>query len=283
MTARKIVSVFDTQEAAQSACDSLMDLGLDRADVSIVDQSTSEQSVRSQTHQGSFWAHVKQMFMPHADRVTYEESLRRGGYLLTANVDDERADEAIARLESAGAIDLDERETQWRSAGWNGGAVEQSSAAELKRSASSEDREAGGETIPVVEERLLVGKREVNRGGVRVRSYLVEEPVQEQVRLREERVDIERVPVDEPLRSVAPGSPDDLMQERTVEVTETAEEPVVSKDARIKEEVRVRKSANERVETVDDTIRKTEVEVDDTRSGVKRRGTTGSERPRTGK
>ena len=272
MTARKIVAIFDTRDAAQNARDQLTELGLNREDISIVDQSTSEHSARSQGQQGSFWAHVKQMFMPQGDRATYEESLRRGGYLLTANVDDERADEAIAQLESAGAVDLEQRETQWRAAGWNGPSVESTTGAETAR-------EEADETIPVVEERLLVGKREVNRGGVRVRSYLVEEPVQEQVRLREERVEIERRPVDEPLERVARGSPEDLMQERTVEVTETAEEPVVRKDARIKEEVRIRKSANERVETVDDTVRRTEVEVDDERPDVKGLDRPGSEPP----
>ena len=55
------------------------------------------------------------------------------------------------------------------------------------------------ETIPVVEERLRVGKRDVGLGRVRVRSYVVEEPVSADVRLREERVEVERRPVDRPL------------------------------------------------------------------------------------
>ena len=44
-------------------------------------------------------------------------------------------------------------------------------------------------TIPVVEEDLRVGKREVGGGRVRVRSYVTERPVEEQVELRQERVD----------------------------------------------------------------------------------------------
>jgi stress response protein YsnF len=51
------------------------------------------------------------------------------------------------------------------------------------------------EHIPLVEEELRVGKREVNRGGARVRSYVREVPVHEQVSLREEHVDVERRPV----------------------------------------------------------------------------------------
>ncbi|HEX8062397.1 MAG TPA: DUF2382 domain-containing protein [Allosphingosinicella sp.] len=52
------------------------------------------------------------------------------------------------------------------------------------------------ERIPIVEEELRVGKREVERGGARVRSYVTETPVSEQVNLREEHVSVERRPVD---------------------------------------------------------------------------------------
>jgi hypothetical protein len=50
----------------------------------------------------------------------------------------------------------------------------------------------GEEVIPVAEERLRVGKRDVSHGRVRIRSYVVETPVEEQVTLREERVAVER-------------------------------------------------------------------------------------------
>jgi stress response protein YsnF len=61
----------------------------------------------------------------------------------------------------------------------------------------------------------------------------------------------------------------DAFRERTVEVTETAEEAVVDKRARVVEEVVVRKGVDERVEQIDDTVRRTEVDIDDQR-GVDR-------------
>jgi len=262
MTSRTIIAVFDTPDAARNARDSLLDLDIERERISIVDQSSSEFSTQSDTHRGGFWAHVKQMFMPDEDRATLDESLRRGSCVLTATVDDDRVDAAIMCLERAGAIDLDEREAQWRSQGWQGGSVAQPAA---PRAADTTQDAQTEEAIPVVEERLRVGKREVNRGGVRVRSYIVEEPVREQVQLREEHVDVERRPVDAPTRPVPKGSPEDLFQERTVEVAERAEEPVVAKEARVKEEVRVRKTSADRVENIDDTVRRTEVDVDDRR------------------
>ena len=116
--------------------------------------------------------------------------------------------------------------------------------------------------IPVVEERLNIGKREVERGGARIRSYVVEQPVQEQVNLREERVSVERRPVNQPVS----GDPSRLMQEREINVTETAEQPVVNKEAVVREEIAVRKDTEERTETVSDTVRRTEVDVDDTQT-----------------
>jgi stress response protein YsnF len=53
-------------------------------------------------------------------------------------------------------------------------------------------------------------------------------------------------------------------------MTETAEEAVVTKEARIKEELVVSKTATEHTEQVHDTVRHTEVDVDE--------GLTGSDR-----
>jgi uncharacterized protein (TIGR02271 family) len=131
----------------------------------------------------------------------------------------------------------------------------------------------GDEVIPVAEEELHVGKREVSHGRVRIRSHVTERPVEEQVSLREERVSVERRPVEGTMRtdSVNDG---DLFRERSIEMEERAEEAVVSKEARVVEEVVVRKDADQRTQTVSDTVRKTEVEVDDDRSaGISRTGT----------
>ena len=138
-------------------------------------------------------------------------------------------------------------------------------ASDLDTGAYGTDRLAGREeTIPVVEERLTVGKRDVNTGRVRVRSYVIEEPVREAVTLREERVDVERRPVDRPATAA-----DDLFRERTIELEEHVEEAVVSKDARVTEELVLRKEASERTEEIADTVRRTEVEVEDDR-GLRR-------------
>jgi uncharacterized protein (TIGR02271 family) len=98
---------------------------------------------------------------------------------------------------------------------------------------------------------------------------VVERPVEEQVRLRQEHVDVERRPVNRPVT----GS-ENLFQDRTIEATERDEEAVVSKQARVVEEVVVRKDVTEEVENVRDTVRRTEVEVD--RDADRTTGTTGT-------
>ena len=130
----------------------------------------------------------------------------------------------------------------------------------------------GTEAIPVVEETLRVGKREVSGGRVRVRSYVVETPVEEQVSLRHETVDVQRRAVDRPVTGG-----EDLFRDRTIEAVEHDEEAVVSKQARVKEELVIDKDVEQRTQTVSDTVRHTEVEVEDERGNrVSGTGTTGN-------
>jgi uncharacterized protein (TIGR02271 family) len=129
----------------------------------------------------------------------------------------------------------------------------------------------GETTIPVVEEELQVGKREVERGGVRVESHVTEKPVAQEVQLREERVHVERRPVDRPVTDA-----DEAFREGTLEVTERAEEAVVGKTARVVEEVVVGKQVEEHTETVRDTVRRTDVDVQE----VDTKNTTRTDRDR---
>lgn len=116
-----------------------------------------------------------------------------------------------------------------------------------------------GETIiPIVEEELAVGKREVQSGGAHIRTGVIETPVEQSVNLHEEHVTVDRLRVDQPVSDLSAA-----FQEKSFEVTETAEVPVIAKSARVVEEVVVGKTATDRVETIHDTVRRTDVEVDE--------------------
>lgn len=121
-------------------------------------------------------------------------------------------------------------------------------------------RESSEEHIPLAEEKLVVGKRESDRAaGIRVHSRVVETPVSEQVHLKEEHIDIERRPVGKRVDTDEKG----LFRDRTVEMTEHSEEAVVGKETVVNEELVLTKEKGERVETVSDTVRRTEVDVED--------------------
>ena len=264
---RTITAMFDQRSDAEAAKERLEAARIDAGHIHLHDKSSADYSDKGySTHEDrGFWESIKNAFAPDEDRYAYEEGVRRGGTLLTADVDEDQIDEAVRVLEDSNSIDIDDRSQQWRSSGWDyapGAAVGAMGADYADRdTAMRTDARAGTtgeEVIPIVEENLVVGKREVDRGGARVRSYVSEVPVHEQIKLRNERVDVTRRKVDQPL-SAADG---DAFRERTINMTATGEEAVVSKNARVVEEVLVSKTADEHVEQIDDTVRKTEVEID---------------------
>jgi len=195
---------------------------------------------------------------------TYTNAASDADAILTVQVDsDERARQAQEILDRHNAMDVDERSSQYAQGSNFAGTTNTTGTTgtadydntNTARTANSETR-----TIPVVEENLNVGKREVERGGARIRSRIVERPVEATVRLREEHVVVNRRPVnraisDADLQNFQPGE---------MELTERAEVPVVGKEARVVEEVEIGKNVTEREETVRDTVRRTEVDVDET-------------------
>jgi uncharacterized protein (TIGR02271 family) len=221
---------------------------------------------------------LKDFFLPAEDRYAYAEGLRRGGVVVSVRSEEAIYPRVLEILDRDGAIDLEKREAAWRQEGWTGypgpvGVPEPTGAGASSSLGATSSATAGSraqapaapgteEVVPLYEEQLRVGKRDVSHGRVRIRSCVVETPVDDQVRLRNESVQVERRPVDRP---VAPGEA--LFQDRVIEAEERAEEAVVSKDARVKEELTLRKTAEDRTQEIHDTVRHTEVEVQDERAG----------------
>lgn len=186
---------------------------------------------------------------------------------------EDEAERAADILDDNGAVDVDERATQYGYGKTTTGTDTISGSGTAYVDASSRDRDVtnrdqdltnrdvttdNDQTIKVIQENLEIGKREVQTGGVRVRSRIVEKPVEENLRLREERVTVQRTPVNRP----ATDADLNAFQEGQIELTEHAEVPVVSKTANVVEEISIGKEVNERNETVRDTVRNTEVDVE---------------------
>jgi stress response protein YsnF len=120
------------------------------------------------------------------------------------------------------------------------------------------NRNVESTTIPVIEENVQIGKQQVRTGGAYIKARIVEKPIEKTVNLKEERLNIERNPVDRPANS----TDFDTFKEGVIELEEHREVPVVNKEARVVEEINVNKEVSERTETVRDTIRKTEVDIE---------------------
>lgn len=215
-----------------------------------------------------FWA---SLFGGDSDDATvYDRSIESGSTVVTVKVPEQHVARVSQMLEAHDPIDFEERAASYGMA--QGSAATTATTATtvapaMAAKAATMPAQAGMNTgmsagtdegtIKIVEERLAVGKRAVNRGGMRVRSYVVETPVEEQVSLHSESIHVERRPVTDG-RVVT----DADFADRSIEMTQTSEEAVVGKTARVVEEIALRKEATDRVETVRDTVRRDEVEVE---------------------
>lgn len=261
--AKTIVAVFDTAPAAQKAVSDLQQAGVPRDHVRI---TSNESATPAKSEEPGMSERVRSffesLFADDSDRSqasTYAEAWRRGHYVVVADVNDNLSAKATEILNRSGTVDLDRRIEHWKKTGYTG-QFDRSAApytAEQRAQEVAAYGEQKTEAIPVVQEELAVGKLVVQRGGVRIHSYTEERPVEEVVRLREERLTVERVPVN---RAAERG--DATFEERTVNVTAHGEEAVVEKRARVVEEVVVAKDVEQREETVRDTVRRKDVEVE---------------------
>ncbi len=395
---RTVTAMFDNAAEAERAVSRLRSAGISDSQIRVTGGSTQSYSgtvdyndttYRDQ-HKG-FWDSLSDFFFPEEDRYTYAEGLSRGSSMVTVTgFDASMHDTIVDILDDEGSVDLNARESEWRSSGWSGyqnadynregdisgtggmaggtsglsgtsaglgstigaaadrlgdaftGGTRDTTAtddslntrgtiyddgmqdrttqmaADMGRrsqadlgsqqqgyadtgsmgqagadlGATGADLGAGslglggaatgatagyaGEpqynedgTVKVVEERLAVGKRDVDMGRVRVRSYVREVPVEADVDLRATRVHVERRPVDR-----AVGAGDVQFTDQVLEAREHAEQPVVAKEARVVEEIGLRQETEVQHQRVQDTVRKTEVEIEDERTG-ERTGLTG--------
>ncbi|RYG40371.1 DUF2382 domain-containing protein, partial [bacterium] len=168
--------------------------------------------------------------IPKEDAEYYAQGIERGGTLVVAEAQDAEIDRYEDILSGAGGHNVHEENIGGSTASTGtyapaaapGTAFAANSLSNQPTNsdyaASSTPLTGENDRLEVVEERLNVGKREVESGGVRVRRFVTETPVSEQVQLREEHVNVERHPVDRPVGTIG----NDAFTERTIEVREPA-------------------------------------------------------------
>lgn len=240
---KTVVGVLPNHREAELTCDELVQHGFARNDISLIDDGDVEADdlVRQLIGYG----------VPDRNARLYVDGLRRGGTLETVRVEDDEVDEALSIMRKHTYGTSGERLTGERLGG-NRLATD----TKMKDRIGNDTDLDKDETISVIGEEFMVGKRALERGGVKVTTRVVEQPVEKDVQLREEHVRVERKPVN---RDIDPDAAD--FKERTIEMIEHKEEPVVAKRARVIEEISLRKDVEERTEKVRDTVRKMEADV----------------------
>jgi uncharacterized protein (TIGR02271 family) len=233
---KTIVGLFDGHTEAQRAAQELSSSGLSGTEVEVVPKNGARPMSLD------IASDLRRMGVPTEEIRHYSEGVKGGKSLVVVRTTEAEVERAVQSLERSGARDLDQRQ----------GAM--SAGATVPETRTEADRTV----IPIIEEGVTVGKREVSKGGVRIYTRVTNEPVEQHVGLRQEHVEVERHPVN---RAATPEEMRNL-KEGSIEMTESAEEPVVSKQARVVEEVTAAKNVSQEDRTIRENVRKTHVDVE---------------------
>ncbi|MBO0860145.1 MAG: DUF2382 domain-containing protein [Chloracidobacterium sp.] len=233
-----VIGLFDNGSRAQTVAQELIGAGFGRGDVHLSNSPSEFREAISETN------------LSPVETEHYLSEISHGAVAVTVITGTDRAERAAQIMSAYKA----------RAAGQTGQTVvgerEVRGESELLRGEREREREI---SFPVIEEELRVGKRMVERGGVRIFSRVTERPVEQQVNLREERIKVEHRRVD---RMASEQDMTLFREGREVDLTEMFEEPVIAKEPHVVEEVIVSKEIVDHPETIRDTVRRTDVEVE---------------------
>src|SRR5450830_488663 len=306
-----LIAVFDNRNDAQAAKDELYAAGFAGAEIRHNEAAGSSATAAAGTspaggtaagtapNDTGFGAGISHFFadlfgVDDSQGSRYADLVARGQHVLTlVTMSEQEVERAADIVERHGPVDIDEESggqavpggqlaggaaaaAGAMGAGLAAGMSQQSAAGSVQGSIGGQGGMAGsqpqgdlggqqgsrqraeGTVLPVVEEELRVGKRQVQRGGVRIFQRVVETPAHESLTLREEHISIERRPVDQPISAAEVAS----FEDKSIELRETAEEAVVEK------------SVSEHEQQIADTVRRTEVEMEQLGGGAAGTGST---------
>jgi stress response protein YsnF len=238
-----IIGLFESNEFAKKVLGELARIGCKKDAMEILHDASSDE-VSDRLIEAGY----------EDDKArSYADALEEGGALIIAETDDDKADDALDTMRRLGALSPE-------------GLIERIRAREAEQEAEQAEET---QSAQVIEEELEIGKAQTT-SGKRLKVSVSEQEVQEKVTLLEENVEAERNRVN---RVLKPEEADKAFQERTIEMTETREKPVVSKQAHVVEEVVLTKRSGEREVTVSGTVRRQDVTVEDigdTKAGAKK-------------
>jgi uncharacterized protein (TIGR02271 family) len=246
MSNEKVVAVYDSEGSANAAVRALKAAGYSANNISVIRNEGEAEAAG--LHEPGVWRHLFGSDLEHHEAAVFGKSLKEGSAIVAVRVMESEAPKVISILDSHKPVDVRDRAEAY-------GFVGAPAAATTPKVPTA--RLTDEETMQLAEERLNVGKRTVESGMTRVRRYVIENPVETNVTLHEEHAEIFRRAISDPtfVKEVD-------WSNKTFEVTETAEEAVVDKTARIAEEVVIRRTGSDRMQTVRDTVRRQQLDVE---------------------
>ena len=246
----KVVSVYDSMDKAKSALNVLKSSGVDTSDVSLLDRNALGTGV-DQQHVG-LWRRLFGENVWEHEAAVYGDTLRRGGAVLAVRGPKERVAKIMAILDAHDPVDVHEHAAKI------GTDVPIEAKALVTAPGTAATTGASKqEVLRLAEEQMNVGKRLFETGTTRIRRFVTERPVEAQVNLHEEHAKVVRRAVSDP-NYIA----DIDWSDKEYTVTETEERPVVSKTSRVVEEIAVGREGSDRTETVRDTVRRQQADVE---------------------
>ena len=256
MNYEKIVTLYDTAEHAEAARRSLESAGFAPGEISMINSKTLGLAADKLGEPG-LWHRLFGRDIQQYEATVYGRTVEAGGVVLTVRVPEADAARATSILNAHRAIDLTKRAEQ---AGLLTTApLHQSKPAAVRpaTATTSAGTVTGEEVLSLAEEQINVGKRVIQEGTTRIRRFVTETPVEAQVTLHEEHARVLRRASTDPnyLRNID-------WTDKTIEITESAEEPVVTKSVHITEEVVIQREGSDHVKTLHDKVRRQQVEVE---------------------
>jgi uncharacterized protein (TIGR02271 family) len=247
MAFEKIVAFYERSGKARDAARALETSGFSSSDINVLNRD----SVNDQEG-GNLWQRLFGRTVSDREGEAYRRTLEAGGAVLTLRTPESEVSRAMSILQVHGPMDFSESAT----AGTTAGSVRTDLREATAPPAAGARTDWKEEVLRLAEEQLSLGKRQIATGKSRIRRFVVEKPVESQITLHEEHCEVARRPAtDTTLRDVD-------WKDQTIEVVETSEQPVVSKTARVAEEVVIRRRGSDHVETVRDTVRRQQIEVE---------------------
>jgi uncharacterized protein (TIGR02271 family) len=231
---KTVIGLFDDRNEAMQAYAALEKDGFARADLDILTNDDKDDEPKL--------ANMRK-YLPSPDVDVYLEGVRQGGTIITANVTDSAVTRAAEIMSNFHMVNIKKRAEELKSVNAN-----------LTLSDPARDENV----FEVIEEDLQVGKEEIERGRMRIYSVVTEREVAKDVTLRDETIRVNRRPVN---REVQPSA--DLFRERSFEMIERDEIAKVAKTARVVEEVSLGKEVVEKIQTIKDTLRRQDVQIEE--------------------